>query len=73
MGMSFLDCNTRLNTYTIFYISFSHKVIWLEVSPTNKNSAGYYVDAVKRLGMYYAHELKSFMDEFYRVTKISSM
>lgn len=36
-----------------FFISYSRKILWLEVSPTNKDSkviAGYYLQAVEKYG-----------------------
>ena len=39
---------------------FSRKILWLEVSTTNKNSsvvAGYYLKAVKKYGTYTLHSV----------------
>ena len=46
--------------YVIKTYSFSRKVLWLEVSPTNKDSfviAGFYLAAVEKYGNLYYHQI----------------
>ena len=41
------------SNYSLVYSRYSHKILWLEVSPTNKSSkviAGYYLEAVQNFG-----------------------